>query len=147
MAICKFDMAVPPAATGRQRHATAKDQEEIMQKRLEYQDFTDLRDRGIVHDLEVHFSIANPTLPLLLTIAKTMSSLTGIQIGRQEKRRRDLLIGWFNKNYNTIKTYIPQMVIKDESGEMKGPSLEKWDEFREANPNAEILDFLRCPKE
>jgi hypothetical protein len=140
-------MATPLRAMGRRRDATVKDQEEITQKRLEYRDFTELRDCGIVHDLEVRYRIANPTLTLLLTIAKAMSSLTGIEIGRQEKRRRDLLIGWFNKHYDAIKTHVPHMVIKDEDGQMKGPAVEQWGEFCTANPNAQILEFLRCPKE
>jgi hypothetical protein len=140
-------MAASQKADGRHRDATTRDQEQIMQKRLEYRDFADLRDHGIVHDLAVHYGIANPTLPLLLTIAKAMSKLAGIEIGRQEKRRRDLLIGWFNKNYDKIQAHVPHMVIKNEDGEMKGPSLEKWEKYRVANPNAEIFDFLRCPKE
>jgi hypothetical protein len=130
------------AADERQREAKLKDKDEIEQKRQEYQDFMDWKDRGILFDLEKRFQIVNPTLSLLLPIALNMSTLIDVQLGRQEKRRRDLLIGWLNKNYGQIQKYIPRMVIKNERGEIKGPNVDMWKKYVEDNPDADIHNFL-----
>jgi hypothetical protein len=126
----------------RQREAKAKDKEEIDQKRVEYREYIEWKDRGIVHDLEQHFQVANPTLSLLLPIALSMSSLIKIPIGRQEKRRKELLIGWLNKNYAAIQKYIPRMVIRDERGDVKGPNVDAWKKFNAEHPNADVISFL-----
>jgi hypothetical protein len=129
-------------ADERQREAKLKDKDEIGQKRQEYQDFMDWKDRGILFDLEEGFEIVNPTLSLLLPIALNMSTLINVPLGRQEKRRRDLLIGWLNKNYEQIQKYIPRMVIKNERGEMKGPNVDMWKKYVKDNPGADIHSFV-----
>jgi hypothetical protein len=130
------------ASDERQRDAKAKDKEEINQKRVEYREYIEWKDRGIVHDLEQHFQVANPTLSLLLPIALSMSSLIRIPIGRQEKRRKELLIGWLNKNYAAIQKYIPRMVIRDEKGDVKGPNVDTWNRFSAEHPDADVISYL-----
>jgi hypothetical protein len=68
-------------ADERQREAKLKDKDEIGQKRQEYQDFMDWKDRGILFDLEERFQIVNPTLSLLLPIALNMATLINVPLG------------------------------------------------------------------
>jgi hypothetical protein len=109
-----------------QRDAKAKDREEIEEKRIEYHDYMEWKDQGIVHDLETQYQIFNPTIHLLLPIALLMADVLDVPIGRQEKRRKDLLIGWLNKNYVRIQPYLPRMVIIDERGDLRGPHASNW---------------------
>jgi hypothetical protein len=129
------------SSSERQREAKDKDKDEIEQKRQEYSEFMSWRDRGIIFELEGRCQVANPTLSLLLSIALSMSSLIGVPIGRQEKRRRDLLVGWLNMHYDEIKKYIPRMVI-DDKGELKGPGVAEWMKYKQEHPDAEIHRYL-----
>jgi hypothetical protein len=120
----------------------AKDKEEIEQKWRDYQGYMDWKEQGILHDLQKIYNILNPTIQLLLPIALNMSALINVPIGRQEKRRRNFLIGWLNKNYDEISKYIPRMVIRDEKGEMKGPNIVTWQRYAQENPDAEIFQYI-----
>jgi hypothetical protein len=130
------------AMNERQREAKGKDKEEINQKRIEYREYMQWKGCGIVHDLEQQFQVTNPTLSLLLPIALSMSKLIDVPIGRQEKRHKDLLIGWLNKNYAAIQKYIPRMVIRDEKGNINGPNADTWKRFTEEHPGTDVLSSL-----
>jgi hypothetical protein len=125
-----------------QRDAVAKDKREVIQKRWEYDGFMDWRDRGIVYDLAQMHNVTNPALSLLLPIATAMSARIGVALGRQEKRRRDLLIGWINKHYDQICGYIPRLVFRDETGGMIGACVDEWKRYHERNPAEDIAKYL-----
>jgi hypothetical protein len=105
------------------RDSAAKDKREVMQKRQEYHGFMDWTDRDIVHDLARLHDIHKPALSLLLPIATTMSARIGVPLGRQEKRRKDLPVGWINKHYDQICGFVPQLVFRDQTRGVKGASV------------------------
>jgi hypothetical protein len=59
-----------------------------------------LTDQGILHDLKVKHDIEDPSNKLLLSIAMTVAEEHHIALGRQEKRRKELLLGWLNEHFN-----------------------------------------------
>jgi hypothetical protein len=124
------------------RDARSKDKEEIEEKRNEYRDYMQWKGRGIIYDLEQVHQVFHPTIHLLLPIALVMADALKVQIGRQEKRRKDLLIGWFNKHYESIHSYIPRLVIIDEKGDLKGPHQQYWRRFENAHPTEELVDCI-----
>jgi hypothetical protein len=137
-------MTLPTPATSReqQQGAAAKDKREVMQKRQEYDGFIDWTDRGIVHDLARLHDIHKPALSLLLPIATAMSARIGVPLGRQEKRRKDLLVGWINKHYDQICGFVPQLVFRDQTGGLKGASVGEWSRYHEKTPEANLGNFL-----
>jgi hypothetical protein len=126
----------------RSKSAKEKDKEEIEEKRREYHDFYDWKDKGILKDLETRFQVVNPSLQLLLPIASNIAHTTKIPLGRQEKRRKEFLIGWFNKHYDVIQMLIPRLIIKDDKGKLYGPWLEQWEQFCRTHPSADITEYL-----
>jgi hypothetical protein len=133
------------SAADRSKYAQEKDKEEIEDKKREYRDFGAWTDKGILKDLKLLFQIENPSLQLLLPIAMNLSHILNLPLGRQEKRRKNFLIGWLNKHYELIEKFVPRLVIKDDKGNMRGPCLEEWSTFQRANPDADILHYLAHP--
>lgn len=131
------------------QEALRKDQQQIREKKDEYREYMDWKDRGILHDLRENFDIESPTLGLLLTIAVALQSICkehGISLGRQEKRRREILIGWFNKHYDIFKPVIPKLVIEDESGNLAGRLGEMWNKYKMENPDTTITQFIQTAR-
>lgn len=126
------------------QEALRKDQQQIREKKDEYRDYMDWKDKGILHDLKEIFHIENPTLQLLVTIAVVLQNMCKdhVMLGRQEKRRREILIGWFNKNYDMFKPYIPLLVIQDEMGNLSGPRSPVWEKYKKENQESGILKFI-----
>jgi hypothetical protein len=132
-------------SSARSRSAQEKDKQEIEEKRREYREFAEWQGKGILQDLVQYFGIENPPLQLLLPIAMSLSHMIKVQLGRQEKRRREFLIGWMNKYYDKIRDYIPNMVLKNDKGVITGPHVDAWERFKKANPQADVLKYLADP--
>jgi alpha-L-fucosidase len=126
----------------RTTEAKTKDKEEIEAKRREYAPFSDWSNKGILKDLKELFGMENPTLQHLLPIAQTMSHKIKEQLDRQDKRRREFVIGWLNKHYDQIRCYLPRMILRDDQGVLKGPHLDTWEKFEAGNPTADIFQYL-----
>jgi hypothetical protein len=126
----------------RSRAAHDKDKQEIEEKRKEYSEFAEWQNKGILHDIVRYFGIENPSLQLLLPIAMNLSHVIQVQLGRQEKRRREFLVGWMNKHYEQIQSYIPHLVLTDDKGVIVGPNVEAWNRYKRENPDAAVLKYL-----
>jgi hypothetical protein len=98
-----------------------KDQEDIRALRRDYEHFINWRDRGILHDLEKFHNLRDPTKKLLLGIALGVAWERQLPFGRHERRRKDLLIGWINANYDHFKDIIDTLVLGDTVGPLSGP--------------------------
>jgi hypothetical protein len=131
-------MTAPPRLS-----ATEKDRQQVSQRRAKYQSSTSRTDGGILADLKEHFGIENPPLPLLFQIGMNLSKACNVKFPRDERRRRELLIGWLNHNYDTFKACIPKMVIRDEEGNYSGPFRESWESFRANNPDEPVVKYLQ----
>ena len=68
------------------------------------------------------------TLPELLAIAERLSILTGVMLGRDEKRRKVVLVKWFADNWEQFKPFIGQ-VERDMNGNVD------WDYVAEVMNN------------
>jgi hypothetical protein len=64
-----------------------------------------------LYELEVHHRISSPTRHFLESIALVMSHMFEIDFDREDKWRRNLLIGWFN--FECIRPHIASLVICD----------------------------------
>jgi hypothetical protein len=121
--------------------AKEKDEEERRQKKEEYAEFMSWTHKGVLTDLATIHHITKPTLGDLLTIAQTLAGATGCSLGRQEKRHKPFLIGWFNKNYETIGPSLRKMVLEMDGGALRGPMSGKWENYRRENPDAESVKY------
>jgi hypothetical protein len=125
--------------------STEKDREEVERKKIQYKDYMEWKDRGILKDLKDYHGIDNPTRELLVTIAMLMGNECGIRPDRQDKRRRDLMIGWLNLHYEQIRAIVPNIVLRDTKGPMTGPNMDFWNVFRRDNPEHKaVQDFERA---
>jgi hypothetical protein len=130
----------------RSRSGQEKDQKEIEEKKKESREFSDWRDKGILADFQQLYQIDNPRLHTLLPIAMTMASIIGVSLGRQEKRRRGILIGWFNKNYELIRPLIPMIVFQDDKGNTFGPCSDDWARFQVLHSDSKVAQYVIDPQ-
>lgn len=57
------------------------------------------------------------TQPELLSLAQIISKHTGIKLYRESKRRRTLLLAWYEQNFDKIWPFIEQQVIVQDQDE------------------------------
>jgi hypothetical protein len=100
-------------------------------------------DKGILKALIDLFKIHNPTLEALRTMANVLSARLELPLGRQEKRRKFLLVGWFNKNFPLIEPLLPNLVIIDDSGTAIGPYTARWHKFAEEEPTSIVMQYIK----
>jgi hypothetical protein len=128
---------------GEVKPARQKDHSEIQHKREMYGDFMNWGpDRGILKDLADTFHVENPSLKFLVPIAQAMSATINVELDRQDKRRREFLIAWFNKNYDRIQPLIPHLVLLDEAGRANGPRADAFQKFSDENPSHAAVLYL-----
>ena len=113
------------------KKAVAKDAEEIEKKKQEYAEYMDWTDRGILVDLKEMFDMEKPTKDDLKALARIVGEHLNIEVDRQDKRRKEFMVGWFNKNYELIRPVLSQMVLIGKNGEAHGNP--EWEEFNEKN--------------
>jgi hypothetical protein len=125
---------------------TVQDQAKVRQREIKYGEFMRQQDTGILQYLEVNHGISNPTRRLLKMIARVMSHMLGIELDREDKRRKNLLIGWLNFNFELIRPHIAGVVICDGDGRATGFMAQQLDDYRRANPNGTLSAYLRSPR-
>ena len=52
----------------------------------------------------------------LLSIAQVITYHAKLKLDREAKRRKEVLIKWFDENYNTIKNLLPKIKLEDGDG-------------------------------
>jgi hypothetical protein len=103
----------------------------------------ELRWTGILADLETFHGIETPDRILLVTIAQTLAHLLpDSEFGREEKRRKNLTIGWLNYHYDQIRDYIPNLVITTKTGEALGPQAAEFTRWTSQHPDHPIVQYL-----
>jgi hypothetical protein len=134
------------STTAPARSTNEQDVAEVSRLREYYQPWCNWTDRGILHDLKEIHHRPNPTRLLLLSIALGVSHELGIPIGRQEKRRRDLIVGWLNEHYSHVEGIIPELVLCDSRGPLSGPA-EKLMQYRRDHPDdSDVAEIRRGVK-
>jgi hypothetical protein len=124
----------PPRA----KSQTAKDKQEVRELTQHYKQWMNWKDQGILHDLRVKHHRDNPSRLLLLSIAMGVAQQQNLPLGRQEKRRRELLIGWINKHYDHFRGIIDELVLADTTGKLSG-DLQNLSGMLPLNPDDEDL--------
>jgi hypothetical protein len=123
--------------------ATEKDHSEVRQKKEAYDGYMNWGiDKGVLKDLAEIFHVQNPPLKFLLPIAQCMAVMMNIELDRQDKRRREVLIGWFNKNYDSIGPVMRNMVLIDTHGRANGPLAGGFEQFSVENPSHDVMVYL-----
>ena len=56
---------------------------------------------------------SNIKQPELLSIAQAIANCANIRLDRDAKRRKSVLIKWFNENWNSICSYLNYVVLED----------------------------------
>jgi hypothetical protein len=120
---------------------TIKDNTEVQLLMDHYQPYLKWEGKGILHDLSVLHKRNNPSRLLLLSIALGISHAKNLALGRQEKRRRNLLIGWLNENYEHVHSVINELVLGDTSGDLSGPEA-PLRAYQAAHPDNEEIEAL-----
>jgi hypothetical protein len=121
--------------------AEDRKQRELIEAR--YAEFAELKQSGILADLATFYGIKEPDQTLLVTIAQTLAHLLPeIEFGREEKRRKNLTIGWLNYHYDRIRNYIPNLVITTKTGEVVGPQAAQFTYWTSQNPDHPIVQYL-----
>ena len=59
----------------------------------------------------------------LLSIAQVTSFHTKLHLGREAKRRKEVLIKWFQENLVTIRPFLNRLILEDYDGNRLGPSV------------------------
>jgi hypothetical protein len=127
---------------------TKRDHSEIRQKKEAYGEFMKWGSRrGVLKDLSEIFHVENPPLKFLVPIAQCLSAILNVELDRQDKRRRELLVGWFNKNYERIAPVMPHMILIDGDGRAIGPRAEAFQQFRAEHPCHSVLEYLNDEKD
>lgn len=58
----------------------------------------------------------------LLSIAEVIGNQLNIKVDREAKRRKEVLIKWFDENYSSIGPFLDKIVLEDRSGKkIEGP--------------------------
>jgi hypothetical protein len=120
-----------------------EDQKQQELAKARYGASAELKQSGILADLATFYGIKEPDRILLVTIAQTFAHLLPeIEFGREEKRRKNLTIGWLNDHYDRIQNYIPNLVITTKTGEVLGPQAAQFIDWTSQNPDHPIVQYL-----
>jgi hypothetical protein len=91
---------------------------------------------------QIH-NIDKPSHAQLLAIARAVSARFGIVLDHEAKRRKSILIGWLNKNFEAFRETIPKIVLEDSRGHVWGPMKAEYEASAAANPNSLARQFLQ----
>lgn len=70
------------------------------------------KDNVVWHEITQRFG-ANIKQPELLSIANVLAQNAGIKLDRDAKRRKSVLIKWFEENWNAIQPFLAYVVLED----------------------------------
>jgi hypothetical protein len=88
--------------------------------------------------------ITGPRMDFLRPFATVIVKEAGITLGRQEKRRRPLLIGWLNENIKAVEEIYPNMVWGEDNLELAmGPMADVWNNIDPEGPDREFIEAAR----
>lgn len=122
-----------------------KDREEVAEKTAMYGSLREWKDKGIIHEFKETFGVENPTKDDLLALAQIVSKHTSIVLDRQDKRRKNILIGWFNSNWEQIRPLLSRVVVINKN-ETRGERKDAWMKIVK-NPSTanekELVAFLK----
>jgi hypothetical protein len=131
-----------PERSAHREKARPKDREEVERERCRLKSFI-RTDDGIVPWMQSHLGVEKPNPAVLLALALTLSQATGIEIQRQHKRRKDLLIGWFNLNFLRLAPFLAGIVMIDENNVPHGDAAGVWTTYIRNTPNPTLLQYVR----
>jgi hypothetical protein len=131
----------PCRRDGALREYAAREKEKVDAQRRTFQSSAST-ERDILRLLREYHSITNPSHRVLKMIAQTMASSVGLKIGREPSRRKELLIGWMNQNYDDFAPLIDKLVFTDESGQVYG-DIEWLRKYSAEHPeDTDVSDWL-----
>jgi hypothetical protein len=58
----------------------------------------------------------------LLSVAQVIGNEVGIKIDREAKRRKEVLVKWFDENYEHVREVLPRITLEDECGRRVDPT-------------------------
>lgn len=70
------------------------------------------KDNSVWREISTRFG-ANIKQPELLSIAQVLASSANIKLDRDAKRRKSVLIKWFEENWGQIQPYLDYVVLED----------------------------------
>jgi hypothetical protein len=103
-----------------------------------------MTDRGILYDMDRIHGRSKPSRDLLLRVALVVARVSDLTLGRQEKRLRELLVGWLNEHYEYVEPLIGSMILRDSTGGLSGP-VHLVREYRAQHPEETDLLALLGP--
>lgn len=74
------------------------------------------KDNAVWHEITQRFG-ANIKQPELLSIANVLAQSANIKLDRDAKRRKSVLIKWFEENWHAIQPYLAYVVLEDTKAE------------------------------
>jgi hypothetical protein len=98
---------------------------------------------GIRADLAKTHQIQKASRRILLIIARAISLMINVELGRNKKWQTELLSGWFKYNYDKIQPLVNLIIIKLPNGELVGSLTERWMNLRDMNLEHEIIMFAQ----
>ncbi|EAX97547.1 hypothetical protein TVAG_006780 [Trichomonas vaginalis G3] len=94
------------------QHSVTKEKERIAERLGSFNP----KDNAVWHEITQRFG-ANIKQPELLSIANVLAQNASIKLDRDAKRRKSVLIKWFEENWNAIQPYLAYVVLEDTKAE------------------------------
>jgi hypothetical protein len=116
---------------------TNRDKKECQLLDDEYIGYMDAETSKICEFLDLQHDIDKSLLCELLQIALAIKPFTELDLGRQQKRRKRYMLGWFGKNWEDLKTLVESMVIVHGDGSLSGSQTGAFQQFRAEHENDE----------
>ena len=91
-----------------QQETTTKEKERIASRLSGFNP----KDNMVWHEITQRFG-ASIKQPELLSIATVLAQNANIKLDRDAKRRKSVLIKWFEENWNTIHPFLDYVVLED----------------------------------
>lgn len=140
-------MEVDPknAKTELRERARERNRKEVDELREKYKEYMNWKDKGIEHELRTVFGIESASLSFLIGVTDTIIKAIGdksLATGRQEKRHRDLMVGWMNVYWDRLQPFMHKLVIESSDHKFPGPAGERWKAYRSTHLTANLEDFL-----
>jgi hypothetical protein len=60
-------------------------------------------------------------MSLLRGVAVVVAHANKLTLGRQEKRRKEFVVGWLNEHYDCVEPMIDFMLLREAAGGTSGP--------------------------
>jgi hypothetical protein len=104
-------VSVPEAPT-----PASSEQKRIARKKDKYRPFIEWAEEGILVDLKKFHDIPAPSHRLLLALALEVARSAEVNIDRDVRRRKYMLVGWINSHYDLFRGLVERFVITNPKG-------------------------------